>query len=157
MVDNELIFPMHNIVTDLRVKRTIRLTEGMQLLIAVLCVPTTNEMQKFIDVERRIGHAPLLDPSLPHRCPPCEVAAQLRIRERIIRWKILVDRAVVNIVVLVGRHQPRLLQKEFCPRLPSVACGRDQRTHRTQQLRCRRFWGGRGCVRNRLVAIDHPQ
>ena len=104
---------MHDIVTDLRIERTICLTEGMQLLVAVLCVPATDEMQKFIDVERSVGHPPLLDPSLPHRRPPCEIAAQLRIRERIIGWKILVDRAVVNVVVLVGRHQPRLLQKEL--------------------------------------------
>ena len=100
---------MHDIVTDLRIERTICLTEGMQLLIAVLRVPAPDEMQKFIDVERRVRHPAFLDPSLPHRSPPCKVAAQLGVRERIIGWKILVDRAVVNIVVLIGRHQPRLL------------------------------------------------
>ena len=109
VIDDELILPLRYIAPDLRIELTICRTEIMQFLIGILRTAASDEMQQLIDIEGRVGHPPLLDLTAPHRRPPRKVAAQLCIRERVIGRKVLIDDAVIGIVVLVVRHQARLL------------------------------------------------
>ena len=109
IVDDELSLPLRYIAAHLWIERAICRAEIMQFLIGILRIHAADEMQQLVDVERGVGHSPPFDLPAPHRRPPRKVAAQLRIRERVIGRKVLVNDAVIDIVVLILRHQARLL------------------------------------------------
>ena len=153
VVNDECTLPILEVAQNLRIQSTIALTEGMQALIGVHRRCAANECQKFIDVERRVGHPPPLHCPAPHLRPPSKIPTQLGIGERIIRREILIDRPPIVIVVLVVRHETCLLEKKLGAGLPEVRRGFDERAHGTEQLR--RFLRRR-LRRDRLISIEIP-